>query len=255
MRRTSSLYILPIILFAGLFATFLNKAEAASLTWDGGGADNNWNTCANWTTDTCPASGDNVTFNGTSGKNATINVNTTVNSINVTSAYTGIITQSADFTTNLEFRVGGGTYTWSSGALVATRDFYHTGGMLTLTGATTTFSGGTNNSTMDCVGTLGGVVNIAKTSGMQFELESGCSISLASSVSTAGNITISGTMTVGSSLALTGTRTLSAQSGGVINFDSGDTLSTAFVSNAGTLTLPSNPTITSTLTTSSGGST
>ena len=54
------------------------RVDAATRTWDGGGADNNWSTPANWSSDTLPIAGDTVTFNGTSTKNATIDVPVTV---------------------------------------------------------------------------------------------------------------------------------------------------------------------------------
>ncbi|MEK9156266.1 MAG: hypothetical protein AAB360_03105, partial [Patescibacteria group bacterium] len=39
-------------------------------TWDGGGADSNWATAANWSADTAPVVGDDVVFNSTSYKPA-----------------------------------------------------------------------------------------------------------------------------------------------------------------------------------------
>ena len=38
-------------------------ANAAVVTWDGGGTDNNWQTAANWSTDTLPAGNDTVQIN------------------------------------------------------------------------------------------------------------------------------------------------------------------------------------------------
>lgn len=38
------------------------KAYSATKTWDGGAADANWNTAANWSTDVAPVSGDDLVF-------------------------------------------------------------------------------------------------------------------------------------------------------------------------------------------------
>ena len=35
----------------------------SAVTWTGGGGDNNWDTAANWSTDSVPTSGDDVTIN------------------------------------------------------------------------------------------------------------------------------------------------------------------------------------------------
>jgi len=39
-------------------------AQAATVTWDGGGTDNNWTTPANWSGDAAPAAGDTLAFSG-----------------------------------------------------------------------------------------------------------------------------------------------------------------------------------------------
>ena len=43
----------------------LTSSGNLSLTWDGGGADNNWSTAANWVSDILPAAGDSLTFDDT----------------------------------------------------------------------------------------------------------------------------------------------------------------------------------------------
>src|SRR5688500_18245570 len=72
--RKEFLLKLSALLFLALVSLFfINIAHAATLTWDGGGgADTNWSTCTNWTTDTCPVSGDTVVFDGTSDNNSTV---------------------------------------------------------------------------------------------------------------------------------------------------------------------------------------
>ena len=48
-------------IFAIVFAfAAMQSANAATVTWDGGGADNNWSTALNWDTDALPTSADDV---------------------------------------------------------------------------------------------------------------------------------------------------------------------------------------------------
>jgi len=98
-----------------LFANPL-PAHAASLTWDGGGADNNWSTCANWTTDTCPIAGDTVTFNATSTKNSTIDAGApaSVATLTIAAGYTGTITLARTFATTTTFSQATGSFTASN---------------------------------------------------------------------------------------------------------------------------------------------
>ncbi|HYE06979.1 MAG TPA: autotransporter-associated beta strand repeat-containing protein, partial [Planctomycetota bacterium] len=69
---------------------------AGTRYWDGGGADNNWSTAANWAGDTVPDTGVVATFHAThSNKNCTVDAaaNTYVAGIAVIGAYTGTISQ------------------------------------------------------------------------------------------------------------------------------------------------------------------
>lgn len=60
----SALFALGILCVSGLCLSVL-PGRAATLTWTGGGTDNNWSTGANWG-GTPPATGDNLIFSGTS---------------------------------------------------------------------------------------------------------------------------------------------------------------------------------------------
>ncbi len=64
-----------------------------TIVWDGGGADNNWNTAANWNPDRIPTATDLVIFNGTSSKNAFVNVPFTIYALQVNAGYNGTIAQ------------------------------------------------------------------------------------------------------------------------------------------------------------------
>ena len=72
-----------LAIFVFLFLLTPVLASAATITWSGGGADNNWNTALNWSGGSVPGSGDNVIFDGTSTKNCTINVNISVVSVTI----------------------------------------------------------------------------------------------------------------------------------------------------------------------------
>jgi hypothetical protein len=69
------------------------------ITWDGGGADNNWSTPANWLGDVVPSSEADVVFDATSNKDSTIdplfNPSETVASIFINN-YSGTINQNTN---------------------------------------------------------------------------------------------------------------------------------------------------------------
>ncbi|MFN6964313.1 MAG: carboxypeptidase regulatory-like domain-containing protein [Pyrinomonadaceae bacterium] len=93
-------------------------------TWDGGGTTNNWSDGANWSGDVPPQAGDDVIFDATSTKNAVIDVNVTVRSININAGYTGTISQANNTTFTIsasQFDVStqsAGTFTCGTGATV-----------------------------------------------------------------------------------------------------------------------------------------
>src|SRR5436305_7581377 len=68
-------------------------AMAVPKTWSGAGATNNWSEAANWSDSVVPGSGDTVTFDGTSTKDATIDISISISGIQINSGYAGTITQ------------------------------------------------------------------------------------------------------------------------------------------------------------------
>ncbi len=118
-----------VFAFAVLFSLPLN-ADATTYTWDGGGADNNWSTCANWSSDTCPLASDSVIFSASSTKNATIDTDITVSAFSINSGYTGTVAPSAAqlITITGAFTQNAGTFTASSATTTATSTFTYTGG-------------------------------------------------------------------------------------------------------------------------------
>src|SRR5262249_45683992 len=59
LKHPVSLWIISLIALSQPLA-----ALAASFTWDGGGANNNWNTAANWNPDGVPVANDSLSFDG-----------------------------------------------------------------------------------------------------------------------------------------------------------------------------------------------
>jgi hypothetical protein len=103
----------------------LNFAPATTKTWDGGGATSNWSESANWSGDTVPSSGDDVIFDATSTKNATIDVAITVSSIQIASGYSGTITQAGNISISVCngrpcFLQNGGTFNGSANTITLT---------------------------------------------------------------------------------------------------------------------------------------
>ena len=101
-----------IIIF--LVLLFSINAFSATKTWDGGGANGNWNTAANWSTDVAPVANDDLIFPATSAQFMTTHnfSGTTFNSITFEGgAYTvdGNVLLNAITTRGLT--VGGGTQT------------------------------------------------------------------------------------------------------------------------------------------------
>lgn len=115
MNQNNSLY-----LFAFLFILFLsNQLLADTHTWDGGGADNNMSTAANWVGDVPPAFGDALVFEGSTRT-------TPVNDF-----YDGISFASITFSAgSSDFTVSGNRINLTGGASAIQGN--HTSGTMTL---------------------------------------------------------------------------------------------------------------------------
>lgn len=125
---------LSIMLVGGM--VLVPTAQAAVVTWDGGGSTNNWSDGTNWSTNSVPASTDSVVFDSTSTKNATIDSSfgDTISAVSMNAGYTGIITQARSFTVTNALTATAGTYQASADALVM--------GDLTVNGGTVNHSSG-----------------------------------------------------------------------------------------------------------------
>ncbi|MCA9386407.1 hypothetical protein KC669_00045 [Candidatus Dojkabacteria bacterium] len=146
IRRSRQLLLFVFVALFGILLIIpfekVNIINAATLTWDGGGGDNNWSTCANWTTDTCPGTLDTVIFDGTSTKDAAIDASFTgiVRYLTISSGYTGTITANRSITVVLNFGQADGIFdlTDQSGTFTTTNI---TGGLFTASSTDTTFKG------------------------------------------------------------------------------------------------------------------
>ncbi|MFH1253433.1 MAG: hypothetical protein V1664_03845, partial [Candidatus Uhrbacteria bacterium] len=137
-----------VVFFVGVF--FFCSVQAASAdthTWDGGGGDNNWSTCANWDqTDTCPISTDSVVFDGTSTKASTIDAGFggTIAAFSINAGYTGetaVITQSRSLIINGAFVQSAGTFSGGSDSLDFNNTFtLNSGATFISTSGTATFA-------------------------------------------------------------------------------------------------------------------
>ncbi len=93
MQKSFSLLLALITLFA-----LALSANAATVTWTGGGADNFASNPANWSGNIIPLYGDNVIFDATSIKDCTWDISVTLASLTKKSGYTGKITKISGIT-------------------------------------------------------------------------------------------------------------------------------------------------------------
>ncbi|WKZ31414.1 MAG: response regulator [Candidatus Dojkabacteria bacterium] len=98
------------------FNFFRSPAKAATYTWDGGGATENWSECTNWSTDVCPTSADSVIFDGTSSKNSTVDSSFggTITAVSINAGYSGVVTQGRALIMNGAYTQSAGTYSANS---------------------------------------------------------------------------------------------------------------------------------------------
>ena len=235
LRKTLTVIVCVVFLF---FLTAV-PSQAATVTWDGGGGDNNWSTCANWNTtgspDTCPTSADAVVFNGTSVKDATVDAGFggVVTSVSVNAGYTGVITLARSLQTTTTFSQATGTFTASNqtldvdttftlsgGSFTASSGTIFLGGALTISGSPTFNANGGNITFDDGTGTLScnnvtfNLITFTNTSTKT--ISSNCTLPLGSNptITSAGNLTVNGTLSGSGTLTKSaGTITMNAGSG------------------------------------------
>ncbi len=165
--------------WAVVIVGFLFAASAEAQTWDGGGADNNWGTAANWSPDGVPAHNGtaNLIIAGNTRLTPTINVVWSINSLTFSSASSsafniggsqltigggGITTDNANATgqsINNSTVSLGAPQTWTvnsaTGSLGVGAAIVNNGNTLTIDGVGTTYLGG-------ATGTLSGSGGLTK---------------------------------------------------------------------------------------------
>lgn len=238
--------IFALVLSIGfvLFLYFATGTRAATRTWDGGGGDNNWSTCANWSLDTCPVAADSVIFDATSTKNATIDASAPASLINITinAGYTGTITLARTFTVTSAYIQNDGSFTAAASSLTIT-SFSLTAGTFTASSGTTNFpstftiSGGTFNhnsgtaafngggATISCNNAVFNLVTLPGHSSTK-TISSNCSFPMGNNPSIPNTVIINGTLSGTGNLAGAGTRTFNtgATVSGFSGFSGGATL-------------------------------
>ncbi len=148
-KTASKQFILVSIVISLFFILIplliIPRTQAATITWDGEGADNNWSTCTNWVGDVCPGSGSTVSFTSISQTDSIIDpgFGSSIYRIELQANYTGTLTFARDIdVTNFYIQNGGnanlgssivkfkefaahtGTFTSSSSTLTVEYNFY-----------------------------------------------------------------------------------------------------------------------------------
>ena len=120
-------------------------ALAASVTWDGEGADDNWSTAANWSGDAAPGAADTALFDGTGQTDAILDSSFggTVSRLQTTAAFTGTITVRKNLTINENLLMSGGTLNanTSNYTLTVKGSWVNEGGTFTAGTGTVLFTG------------------------------------------------------------------------------------------------------------------
>ncbi len=138
--------IITNILVIGFLLCVIQTAFA-QLTWDGGGATNNWSEAANWSTDTLPLNTDIVIFDGTSTKDVTFDTALTrTAATTINTGYTGTLSAgSTNLTFTGAFSQSGGTFNGGSGTLDFNGNFTLSGGTFTQSSNLNLFSSSSFN--------------------------------------------------------------------------------------------------------------
>ena len=180
-------------------------AFAGNKIWDGGGANDNWSTAANWSGDVAPVASDSVQFGATSTDNCIIDTAQNAASITIGTGYTGTITANAALTVTGDFSLEQGTYNANGQALNIGGSFSRVGGTFTHGNNTTTFtststgktilSGGQSFYNLTFNGAGGGWTLQDNITATNLTITAGNVIDNAKQVLVNGDISIGGTLT------------------------------------------------------------
>ncbi len=159
----------------------MQSAHAAVKTWDGGGAgDTNMSTAANWDANTLPSAGDILTFDATSGNNATWDssfISAQDLQVHLATGYTGTVTLSSSTLTIASTTVIAGTLNVGSNSLKISGPTFVNGGTVTSTfsAGTMDFDGGVDldSGTLQLAATVTAAGDFAVNSGTFFDCGEG----------------------------------------------------------------------------------
>jgi len=146
-RLRPILYVGVFFVSAVIFFGTAQHASAVTRTWDGGGGDDNWSSCANWSADACPGSSDLATFDNTSDVDSYIDGSFagSIQGLAMNAGYDGTVTMQRSLTVgNGHYTQASGTFTMSSQTMtlsgVTWVDFIKTGGTFNEDTGTVTLS-------------------------------------------------------------------------------------------------------------------
>ena len=99
-----------------LMVAWVAPASADDIIWDGGGADNNWDTAENWSNDVVPTFFEDVFFTAASAKDCVVTQDQVVFDFTMTAGYAGTLSASGHhiLTVSGDMSVEGSTINWSS---------------------------------------------------------------------------------------------------------------------------------------------
>jgi flagellar hook assembly protein FlgD len=109
MQRYQFKFCKLVFIFTILFLGISGIADAAAISWSGGGPDNLSSNNLNWAGGQAPQSGDDVIFDIASSKDCTWDLVISPASIHTDASYSGTITMDADITITGNFTIQGGT--------------------------------------------------------------------------------------------------------------------------------------------------
>jgi len=109
----------------GALALLAGTSFSAVITWNGGGADNNWSTANNWSSNTVPGAADDVVFDLTSEKACTLDISTTIFSFDIQDGTTTItLNPGFDLTVTNKFNISSGTFIAGSNLISVGGDWH-----------------------------------------------------------------------------------------------------------------------------------
>lgn len=219
VRKFITAFSLLLPIFLAIALIIPRFTSAASYTWDGGGATNNWSECTNWSTDVCPIAGDSVTFNATSTKDSVVDAAWTasggsITGITLAAGYTGTLSLERSLTVSGTLSVASGTFTAGAQSAdlhivtISGGVFNASTGTMTISANFTHTAGGTfnhNSGTVVIDGPSGATWDVATTEDFHHLTFNSPSSSFATTIASGDTLNVNGTLTLTDGFFATGT--------------------------------------------------